>query len=575
MAFKTHFVALYSILLTGTLKGAFADEFAVLAAESFTEKENFCLIYYPEFSVPPSQKSQAKFHILQDESSQDFCNDSPSRNDFHGKFVLLRRSNCSLAEQARIVEEQNGEGALFITPSGKVDHIDVNTSAASFVNITVALISENSVQKLKDMGSSVTARIFAPKNFSFDFSLLTIWVIAMFTLSVGSYWSGLVRLSLYNKEISKLPDTGTTNPVKPPSQYQASEESSLNVSPYSIGVFVLCMGLMLMLLYFFFDYLVYVIIGLFALASFIAMYNCLEPLFLRIPFNCCKLPAIRCGNNVVELDVKQIILLTLSFSTSVTWVVLRREKYSWILQDVLGVAFCIYMLKSIRLPNLKICAILLILLFFYDIFFVFITPFLTMKGESVMEEVATGGKSSEMLPMVLKVAHFGFDPLTVCYQQFSLLGFGDILIPGLLVSYLHGFDLIRNTGRIYFKTTAPMYGGGLLLTFAGLYYMNSAQPALLYLVPCTLIPPVLIGWLRGELSLLWKGFKPQKPSEPSSNAVGVTQNVEEANTVQNSDVSPLASQTASCTSFDKQVIQDGSVTEISVDSHGEKKHLLR
>ncbi|XP_076341653.1 signal peptide peptidase-like 2B [Tachypleus tridentatus] len=94
------------------------------------------------------------------------------------------------------------------------------------------------------------------------------------------------------------------------------------------------------------------------------------------------------------------------------------------------------MLKSIRLPSLKICAILLVLLFFYDIFFVFITPFLTAKGESVMVEVATGGSSQEVLPMVLRVPHFSLDPVSVCYQQYSLLGFGDILVPGLLVSVL-------------------------------------------------------------------------------------------------------------------------------------------
>ncbi|XP_076356805.1 signal peptide peptidase-like 2B isoform X2 [Tachypleus tridentatus] len=37
------------------------------------------------------------------------------------------------------------------------------------------------------------------------------------------------------------------------------------------------------------------------------------------------------------------------------------------------------MLKSVRLPNLKICTLLLILLFLYDIFFVFVTPFLTVQ----------------------------------------------------------------------------------------------------------------------------------------------------------------------------------------------------
>ena len=49
------------------------------------------------------------------------------------------------------------------------------------------------------------------------------------------------------------------------------------------------------------------------------------------------------------------------------------------------------------------------------------------------------------------------------------------------------------------------YGLGLLVTFAGLYLMAIAQPALLYLVPFTLIPVFIIGLCRRELKLLWEG----------------------------------------------------------------------
>ena len=68
-------------------------------------------------------------------------------------------------------------------------------------------------------------------------------------------------------------------------------------------------------------------------------------------------------------------------------------------QDILGIMFSINMLKVLRLPSLRICTILLSALFFYDIFFVFITP-LFMSGKSVMVEVATGHSSDEQLPMV-------------------------------------------------------------------------------------------------------------------------------------------------------------------------------
>ena len=71
-----------------------------------------------------------------------------------------------------------------------------------------------------------------------------------------------------------------------------------------------------------------------------------------------------------------------------------------------------------------------------------------------MVEVATGGDTGEQLPMVLKVPHLGSNPLKVCWLPYSMLGFGDILVPGLLVSYCHSFDLQMGTPyRLYWILT--------------------------------------------------------------------------------------------------------------------------
>lgn len=99
------------------------------------------------------------------------------------------------------------------------------------------------------------------------------------------------------------------------------------------------------------------------------------------------------------------------------------------------------------------CTLLLMVLFIYDIFFVFITPFLTKSGNSIMVEVATGPADSatrEKLPMVLKVPRLNASPLALCDRPFSLLGFGDILVPGLLVAYCHRFDIQVQSSRVYF-----------------------------------------------------------------------------------------------------------------------------
>ena len=56
--------------------------------------------------------------------------------------------------------------------------------------------------------------------------------------------------------------------------------------------------------------------------------------------------------------------------------------------------------------------------------------------------------------MVIRVPHLGYDPLSVCWQRYSLLGFGDILVPGMLVGFCHGFDLATaNRRKLYYIST--------------------------------------------------------------------------------------------------------------------------
>ena len=61
----------------------------------------------------------------------------------------------------------------------------------------------------------------------------------------------------------------------------------------------------------------------------------------------------------------------------IVWLIFRKAHWAWILQDFLGVLFSLNMLKTLRLPSLKVITVLLCTLFIYDIFFVFITPLLT------------------------------------------------------------------------------------------------------------------------------------------------------------------------------------------------------
>lgn len=76
--------------------------------------------------------------------------------------------------------------------------------------------------------------------------------------------------------------------------------------------------------------------------------------------------------------------------------------------------------------------------------------------------------------------------------EFSMLGLGDIVIPGVFVALLLRFDrsredarkkLRQHPGTPFFNWCYLSYVAGLVTTIAVMHTFKAAQPALLYLVP--------------------------------------------------------------------------------------------
>ena len=63
--------------------------------------------------------------------------------------------------------------------------------------------------------------------------------------------------------------------------------------------------------------------------------------------------------------------------------------YYWLIQDVMGVCFCILILGIIHINRIMIATVLLTIVFIYDVFYVFLSPYIF--GRSVMMDVALGG----------------------------------------------------------------------------------------------------------------------------------------------------------------------------------------
>jgi len=162
-------------------------------------------------------------------------------------------------------------------------------------------------------------------------------------------------------------------------------------------------------------------------------------------------------------------------------------------------------LKTIRLNKLLPGVLLLTLLFFYDIFWVFYSTKFTKGGESVMVAVATGFEA----PIKLLMPHltsFNY-PTTTC----SMLGLGDIVIPGMYIGFLIRFGrytAFLNTEKQpsssprnpYVCPAIAAYSLALFSCGAFLVIFNHAQPALLYIVPALLGATVIFGGcIHGDL----------------------------------------------------------------------------
>lgn len=260
--------------------------------------------------------------------------------------------------------------------------------------------------------------------------------------------------------------------------------------------------------------------------------------------------------DVGDITVRDVVSHAIGYSLGLTWLYMAlmvrhpdTMAFYWIMQDIFGACMCVLFLQTIRLNSIRVATILLLVAFFYDIFFVFITPLL-FKGKSVMITVATSGGPPQADPLWCEKYPDdpncqGGDPLPMLFTVprihdyqggSSLLGLGDIVLPGLLISFGARFDAAKSllgvlgggNGSIHSYASCPerkfcwncslcsggyflplviAYAVGLAMANAAVYFMQMGQPALLYLVPCTLGTLGFMGWRRDEVKDLWEGPK--------------------------------------------------------------------
>ena len=211
----------------------------------------------------------------------------------------------------------------------------------------------------------------------------------------------------------------------------------------------------------------------------------------------------------------------------------------WMINNLIAACLCVSGLELISVGSFKNAAIMLCGLFVYDVWWVFGTEvmvtvakgidgpikFLFVRSlDAVAEAAATAEAAARLNATAAALSAKHADPVPPG-PSFSMLGLGDIVVPGLFIALLLRFDAQNAKAPAdarpgdfavpYFSAVMVAYAAGLAVTLYVMYAFDAAQPALLYLVPATLLTALGAGLCRKELAPL-VAFSEEDDSEDAA-----------------------------------------------------------
>ncbi|OAE19436.1 hypothetical protein AXG93_1040s1000 [Marchantia polymorpha subsp. ruderalis] len=460
------------------------------------------------------------------------CQNYTSEGELNGFAALAQRGNCTFTTKARIAQVA-GAVALLVVNDMEELYKMVCTENDTFTDITIPAVmlpksAGETLQNALHSGSEVRVLFYSPKRPLVDVAEVFLWLMAVGTILGASYWSawsakeaanehyrrlksGILPLTWSVVSVSKsfegnieffLQQSFLTSLEMPDGYLVDQEQDDKDVVDISVAsallFLVMASGFLLLLYKFMSDWFLLLLVILFCIGGVEGLQTCLTAFLSRwFPHAASSYVNLPYFGTVSALT---LVVSPFCITFAVLWACFRHLSFAWIAQDIL------------------VSTVLLSCAFLYDIFWVFISP--VFFHESVMIVVARGDKSGgEGIPMLLKVPRL-FDP----WGGYSIIGFGDILLPGLLVAFCLRYDWAAKKTLYggYFLWSTVGYGLGLFLTYVALNLMNgNGQPALLYIVPCTLGTVIALGWWREEFGILWnKGERQQLTDLPTTRASG-------------------------------------------------------
>lgn len=276
----------------------------------------------------------------------------------------------------------------------------------------------------------------------------------------------------------------------------------------NVIIFVLAGCATLLLFFYFFDIIKYVLLVIVTAVSLMSVF------FVGAPLVDYVFARFHWENKAINIDRVPPIhysLITMVFICLLSIGLWIATGY-WLVVNCLAWCIGVTQLSLIRLPSMKLAVVLLCAFLVYDVFWVFISPLIF--GESVMVAVASKMPVSA-LPMTLSMPHVFNE------HGISLLGLGDIVLPGLFICYTYAFDTALSSSLVprsiddeiletpkvgYFVVSLVGYTLGYITTLVSFVIMEKGQPALLYLVPFCVIPVVIAARFQNHLNVMWNGL---------------------------------------------------------------------
>lgn len=158
---------------------------------------------------------------------------------------------------------------------------------------------------------------------------------------------------------------------------------------------------------------------------------------------------------------------------------------NWIVMNCLAALVTLFSIEITHFKTLTIASITMAAFFFYDIYFVFFTPIMITVAKKIAIPVKiVWPREPNTFNMWLPYSDT---------TKFTLLGLGDIMLPGMYISLLSRAEArVTSTKGLIGKpsltrTCIIAYAISIIIAMCALHIFKKGQPVLLYITPCLLV----------------------------------------------------------------------------------------